>query len=449
MKTHPAETFDCDVLHCDIAPIPTQALAEMVARVCEKFDIPPQACTLLDPSTEVDGYFLCGDYRVLITQSDPLIDKTRFNAAIPAQAPNALLPDATRMVAEANALTSVSVGKGLIGQSMLPDAMQADLGDEFGVISQAEEARFTLSLLAELVMELLKLRPANAVFWCPNSYILSPTTFSQLAEPKDKLALFIRPHLFEVHADKTLDGHSVGVTASGSQWLLGRMVSFRPSIAPEAFMVARLLQFVSFCLLRNQLLPDGDVFGKDANEKIRIHYQNGSGEGPDKIWLELEKSAELGINSVSPPTIVKQYDGTGVMVAQSIDGIDEDSLDPNDPIDAAILDRLSQLRSPEGAKASTTLMQTAPQAASETAPSAHATRPETPAEQPAIMTDVDETPKGEEVEPLRPFGRARPSERMSIEELRRIGQMHQTASLPVKAPNFLQKLAGRFKSGQS
>lgn len=464
MNIFPAETFNCLALHPENEFAPADRVRQMILNVAAEHGIAPGECHLLPPSTDQNTYMFCGGFRVLITQSEPLTGRAALERAIDNYPVRKLFPQAERAVAQARMVTTLSIGRGLIPASLVPDHMKEAVSPQTQMIDTLADSQMAMSFLAALVVRFLKLRYATAVNWQQNGYLLPPDVFTSFAQAEDKLSLYIRPHAYVPPQDLPDEDKYVGVLGAGSQYLTGYLIHFVPSTAPLEFMLERLLQFVSLCDLRQAVIPDGDTFGIDPSERIRIHHEKTSPDEPDRINLKLEMSAAFGIIGPKTPMVNLQYGLDGSVVEQTISGVDKDGLDPNDPVDAAILARLAELKAAETSPApvSPGSARNATAELSNETPSFTAVQPQAaqgqatqgqaaqayvpPAGRPAPDLTADEGQRASFGTRQRTIPKeTQATERLSLEELRRFAQPSPVEDQPKPKASALERLTSFFK----
>ncbi|WP_422382949.1 hypothetical protein [Roseibium album] len=408
MKTFPLHSVDCQLLYRDHEPLQGSELEELVRQSAEMLGLHPDGSQLISMSADHDIQMMCGNLKVLVTQSLPLEEKAHLKEAARFQIAQDAIRQGLELTDNCRAVTSISVRKGMLADVEFPEGMARLHGPEIQSFANAKETVTAMNLAKVISVNLLRKTPALAVFWAPNQHFLPPQTFSELAISDEPTMLYIRPHIYSP-IQEVSEKRLIGVSAAGSEYILGFKVGFEPSRLPVQFMVQNLMVFASFCLQRGSVLPDGDVFGKSEKEKIRLDYQETSEGEPDKIVLAVQSSAELGIVGEERPTIYHAYNEDGERLSSTVTDVDVSDLDPDDPVDAAILERLAELKKatppPENRKT-----------ASDTAP------PKEPVETPSA-SPVDEmqpiTPPRHSTDPA--------PRRASMEELRSLARQHQVS----------------------
>lgn len=432
MKTHPLRSVDCQLLYETYAPLTGEQVQEIIRSAVQQCGFPREACQLMRTSTEADIYMLLNDLQILVTQSLPLSDTSHIEPLTRDYAVSQAFPDAADVLTKCKAVTTISVQKFALGGVKVSDEFSEMLGPEFDCFCDSKSTKFALNIAKVIAVQVSLKTRCEGVFWGQNGYLLPAQRFAELAIQNDETLLYVRPHL---HApiQSVSDTRTFGVVASGAEHLIGYRVEFEPSTVPPAYMVENLHYFVAFCLQRQEVLPEGDVFGKNQDEKVRISYKQTEKDKPDRILLTVQSSAELGIEGEYRPSIYHQYDDNGERLSSTVSDVDVSGLDPNDPVDAAILDRLLAIKK-----------------ASPPKPDAVVSPESAIAEEPTearSATNEKTAEIGHSQEPKSSSSQSGPSQRVSLEELRRFARQAQVADAEPEAKTgkraFLKKLFGK------
>ncbi|WP_298814862.1 hypothetical protein [uncultured Roseibium sp.] len=434
MKTHPLRSVDCQLLYETYAPLDSDAVQTLIRKTIGHFGLDPVACRLMVTSTEADIYMLFGDMQIMVTQSLPLTQKTHLTGSTSDLMTQNVFSDAPEVIEQCHAVTSISVRKFGMGGVDLPENIAKVMGPDFEAFCDSKKTRFAMDLTKMLAAQIGLKTPCKGVFWGPNSYLLPVKTFCNFATDDNPTTLFIRSHFYSP-IQSVSDKRAIGVAAAGSEYLIGYQLQFDPCTLPPEYMVSNLLAFVGFCYQREEVFPDGDVFGMTADEKIRITYEKTDEDFPDRIVLCVQSSAELGISGGDRPTIQNQYDESGEIQSSKISDVDVSDLDPDDPVDAAILQRLYEVK------------KSSPQ----NPDSASASEPEQKHHDKTAVQSSDETAWRDDVRETgltgTPRKREPPSSRPSMSELREFARQAQVAGEPERfqKTSFLQKFLGKFQ----
>jgi len=453
LKIHPFPTIDTQILFRDYQPIDGREIVDFLIRKAISLGLPKADCIVLEAvSTDLDIQVLCGDFHILVTQTAPFEDKSHLGPALQSFALRSNFPEAEKVVQAAKASTLISVQKGLIPHAAMPSHLLKKVGPELTAFSTTEEARMALTLARIATYFVVQKSRPVAVLWGPSHFLMKPKVFQELAHGDAPELLYLHPHLYG-RADPVSGKQLFGLIGVGSHTLIGHTLEFKPSAVPPNYLANKMYEFVAFCRLRGQLIPEGDVFGADENEKIQVLYHLPKSEGnPPGIELKVVHNPDFGIVQEPVPTVYTRYDKEGDPAGESFsDG--ETALNPNDPVDAAILERLNALKAAETQSDADTQERNVDQADFDAFVADEQTPAEKPArQQPVELTTVGRRPEGSP--PVQDAGHGeetRPAasqfKRQSMEELRRFAKEVQvTPSEPqkqAKKTGFFGKLFGK------
>ncbi|MHA7773396.1 hypothetical protein [Roseibium sp. M-1] len=297
-------------------------------------------------STDLDIQVLCGDFHILVTQTSPFEDKSHLGPALQSFALRSKFPEAEKVVQSAKASTLISVQKGLIPHEAMPSSLLKNAGPEITAFCTTKEAQTALTLARIATYFVVQKSRPMAVLWSPSHFLMKPEVFLDLANGDAPELLYLHPHLY---GQAAADGGNplFGLIGAGAHTLIGHTLEFKPSAVPPNYLAEKMYEFVAFCRLRGELIPEGDVFGADENEKILVLYHPPKSEGnPPGIELKVVHNPDFGIVQEPVTTVYKRYDKDYNPAGENVsDG--ETALNPNDPVDAAILERLSALKASE------------------------------------------------------------------------------------------------------
>jgi len=163
----------------------------------------------------------------------------------------------------------------------------------FDISQEAYEERL---LLAQTLGKLLIAEQApTVVHWGQSQQAFAPDNFVALADQGFCLPLYICPFLYG--GEEMLDGSILaGVRGLGSQYLLGKMVVFRPSPDNWFDSYKMILSFVAYCRSIGRLLgPDETMSSDEEGAKvIRVSHKNDIPQLPGGY-------VELHVDPVSQP----------------------------------------------------------------------------------------------------------------------------------------------------
>ena len=129
------------------------------------------------------------------------------------------------------------------------------------------------------------------------------------------------------------------MVGNGAQYLIGRPVVFNQASVDVDWMILRVSNFIDMCHLRGNVIPDGDSMGADASEVITVKHVAATRDQPlGSYELTAERVAKFGIDGplVRPQRQVMYDPRKDPVTGQSRE------LDPDDPIDRAIIARLKE-----------------------------------------------------------------------------------------------------------
>jgi len=444
VKTQPLPTVDVQILCGAFEPVDRLELEAAIVMAALAQGVAERDCKLLDNSTATDKRFLCGNFHVLVTQSIPFEASDRLKAALNTFSVRSTFPDAADIVSATHHCISISIRKSLIPADMLPAAAHEFVLSEDTAFSDASETWSALEM-ARIISCIVfdKTRPA-AVFWGPSLFLLKPDTFAECSRAGNQNYLYMQPSLHG-HNDPETGEQLVGVTGLGSPWLIGYSLEIKPCALPPDYLVQTMFAFLAFTQKTEKLIA-GDVFGRDENEKVKVLVHEAAEGQPASIELKVVHKPEFGIVQDQVPTIRKHYDDDCKVIDETVIGGEETDLDPDDPVDAAILEHLAALRKKSAgigsevseAQRDRDFTELDPPAPALVKPSA----PETAAEK---ETQSEPPPPEFSKRATRPA--TPPAKRVSMEELRGLAQKAQAdAEASVQSQpkrGFLGKLFGK------
>ncbi|OJJ09393.1 hypothetical protein BKI51_23445 [Alphaproteobacteria bacterium AO1-B] len=431
MKIFPTPSIDAQVLMERYEPLSGNAVLEMIVRAAVAAGLPAEECKLLKTSTEKDIRVLCGNYHILVTQTVPFEASAQLETALNSFSVKSSFPEAADIIEATTAYTQISVYKGLIPVDAFPEGALQEIGESVANFTDSSESQMAMAIVKSVTASIANASSPTAIFWMPSLFLMTPDTFKLVADEDTPLLLYVHPHLYGETSPLTGE-QLIGVIGSGAPSIIGYSVEFTPSKLPTGYLIERLYSFIGFTLKRGKVFPSGDVFGSDENEKIQVFHHPLQDGGAPRIELKVVHNPALGVERDPVPTAYKEYDTEGALTGERIDGAEEVVLDPDDPIDAAILQQLNRQKTGE-TSAATSAQRVKPTRRSPAASSPEASQPGTQPRGPGVVSD--ETSGG--------ASEAGPRKRSSMDELRQIAIAAQQANAsdqPSKGGGFL----GRF-----
>jgi len=340
LKTHPLPSVDSQVLFRTYQPLNGERLFALVVEAAASAGVAVDDCKLLNTSTELDLRVLCRNFHVLVTQTVAFERSRHLGLALDTFTVKNTFPEAPEIVSSAAAYTQISVQKGVLPHESMPPEMLRLIGSEMTAFCTWEETAAAMGIARKLTASVVENSGPDAVFWGPSMFLLKPETFLSLAQSTNPNPLYLHPFVYG-ETDPATGNQLIGLTGIGAPWLIGHNLEIKPCALPMNYLVETIYAFINFTLKSGSLLPDGDVFGRDENEKIQMLIHPTEGDTPDTIELKVVYNPEFGILREAVPTIQKRYDNDCNLESERLADVDAGKLDPEDPVDAAILEQLS------------------------------------------------------------------------------------------------------------
>ena len=340
LKTHPLPSVDSQILYKQYRPLDGEEVAAVIVAVAEKVGVPRSACQLLNTSDDLDKRFLCGKFHILVTQSAPFEHNLHIDASLETFYAQSTFPEAAALMDEVAACTQVSVKKSLLPTDALPDNLEAFSGAETLAFCDVEETLQAMEIARLITAVIVERSQPDAVLWVPSSFLLKPDAFSALARASNFDDLYLLPNPYW-QQDRETGEQLIGIVGMGTQWLTGYQVEVLPCRLPPNYLAEVIVGFSKLTRKNDRLTADGDLFGRDENEKIQVIYHDQGDDRLSKIELKVVHNPQYGIIREDEPTVYVRKDNGGAETSQHDDS--DANLDPHDPVDAAILERLQKL----------------------------------------------------------------------------------------------------------
>jgi hypothetical protein len=297
MKIPALPAVECAILHERFAPMDGGRLLSAIEAVTQQNGL-GAPCRPMISSTEKDVHVLVGPYRVLVSQNTAPLGPEGFRNALTTPFTGMVFPNARQAVESHRANTFVTVGKGPV--PMPEEFFKTGLGDavaQMAAFVTSEEALKAIRVCQSLARFMMDHNPASAVHWCASDNLVPQKFFEHAAKSNDPTLLNIRPYITS-SAGRLGEGHPVGMTANGSQWLLGKIVAIDEAPVPLPWLMETLFGFVSFCLQRGSLIPHMDTFSVEGQDwQIGVFHEKI--EGFDKwemVRLKILHHPKYGIH---------------------------------------------------------------------------------------------------------------------------------------------------------
>ncbi len=335
MKIAPLKTVECALLHDQYSPIDGADLFDIVNKAVQKSGIAPLVSRI--PTSGEHVHVIAGNYHVLVSQNRTALSKEGFAGCLPLPITNMMMPDAAARVSRHRANTFVTVGKGSLPGAQSNAFLNQVMGDQFS-FTEWSDAERAMRLCHAISRAVMKAGKVSCVHWCPSDHLVSPEFFAEVERGPSMTPLYVRPYLFS-SVGHLRSGVPIGMVGNGAQYLIGRPVIFNQAPVDLDWMILRVSNFVDMCHLRGSVIPDGDSMGADASEVITVRHIAPTRDQPlGSYELTAERVAKFGIDG---PQVREQRQ---VMYDPRKDPVTGQSreLDPNDPIDRAIMARLKE-----------------------------------------------------------------------------------------------------------
>ncbi|MEO0976046.1 MAG: hypothetical protein AAFY24_02265 [Pseudomonadota bacterium] len=472
MKIHPLSSVDSQILHRVFQPLDGDAILRLLAEAAERVGLTAGDCVQQETGSPHDISVLLPDLKVSVVQSIPFSEDDYLQVALDTFSLENFIKGDQRIDDAVSACTHVSVQPITDGNVATLNGAETPGAGNQAVFEDTGSALRAMSLAKAIVASLLGETDAVSVFWGPSTFLLEPETFKRLAAAREELLLYLHCHLFS-EDDPETGQQLTGVVAAGAQWLVGRYVEIKPCPLPPEYLVEKVYDFVRAALKSDNLGPDGQTFGRNEDEEIRVKLEPSEGYAPGRILLQVVQEDEAPIAMEHDAQITDERDAgpaaePDAELVEAIDPApepepepepfrppsgadfrdfdDEDrDLDPNDPVDAAILQRLSELNATDPAEEDPVPADVTP-APAEDEPSA--AQDDIPAEPEIAAAAEHAVPQIADAE-QRPRRQKAQPKRMSMAELRTFAKEAQVAQKDRDAPSKKRGFIGKMFNGKA
>lgn len=158
---------------------------------------------------------------------------------------------------------------------------------KMGIVSTQDQLEARLSIAQIVTSTLSQALKPSAVHWAQSQQLFSADTFIERAKGDFDLLLYTGPFLFG--AEEMPDGQvKVGIRALGSKDLIGKMVSFKPSVQDWTESYTQMLGFIGYCRSLGRILGENETMASDAPgaPRIRVNYKDDIPQLPEG-YIEL------------------------------------------------------------------------------------------------------------------------------------------------------------------
>ncbi|MEM8701271.1 MAG: hypothetical protein AAGF82_05545 [Pseudomonadota bacterium] len=488
MKIHPLSSVDSQILHREFQPLDGDRILHLIAEAAELAGLNAGDCVQQETGSPHDVSMHVADLKVAVVQTIPFAEDDYLQVALDTFSLENFIKGDQRIDDAVTACTHVSI------QPLSDSNVTALQGTETlgpgdrTVFEDTASALRAMTFAKAIVTRLLEETASVSVFWGPSTFLLEPDTFRRLASAKEELLLYLHCHLFSEDDPKT-GQRLTGVVAAGAQWLVGRYVEIKPCPLPPKYLVEKVYDFIRTALKSDSIGGDGLRFGRNDDEEIKVVLEPAEGYAPGRILLQVvqEDDAPAADESVTqvqdegdtepdaePDGSVSESTHTVLPASLSPtpepfhpptggdfrDFDDEDrELDPDDPVDAAILQRLAELNetTPAGEDTAPVDVPATPVEDESVAVAVADDAPVEPVPEPLpeLVPELVPAAAGEKEAPETVEAEQRPRrhkpqpKRMSMAELRHFAQEAQVAQKDRDVPSKKRGLIGKMFNGKT
>jgi len=193
------------------------------------------------------------------------------------------------------------------------------------------EFNFAVNLLKSLIMIYISRTRPLAIHWIQSNKLLTAKQFAQVALEERDISLLIHPSIYAADQDAEDGAEKMGFRTFGANTLIGREILFEETIVDVDRLFERALQLIYKMRETGLMIPDGDTFGVDENEMIRVRHIEDEHSDAGLIQLTYERCLDFGI-------------GAEVLGEEAVE---DEKPDPENPIERALQQRIEQLKADE------------------------------------------------------------------------------------------------------
>ena len=240
-------------------------------------------------------------------------------------------PEAGGAIAAHTSYTLIEVSHGAVPDVPEIAHLLAKL-DMADTVGQPEKFVDRLTMAETLAQACIELRRPSLVHWTQSDTLMPPETFVRYAGDGAPSLLHVHPFLGG-HVDAAGAEH-VGFCTLGAEHFIGREVIVTPAPVPAGALIQFAMAFIRMAHSPDHyVIPHGETFGPSGEEQMAVRHLPGMAEDGRRFFeLTLLRSAEH--DYICPAEAVPDPTETS-----DSDGVD---LDPNDPFDRAIMERLAE-----------------------------------------------------------------------------------------------------------
>ena len=193
---------------------------------------------------------------------------------------------------------------------------------------------FALQLVKMLgIIYLSRSRPL-AVHWLQSDKLITARDFAEIGLEKNNTGLLVHPCVSGCGVREE-DGTQFNTLRTiGAATLIGREIVFQETPVEAEQLAKRAVQFIHKVRETGLMIPDGDTFGNDESESIRVRYKDDELCPSGIFELTYELSKQHGINLAN---------GSDEDAGEQAEAIDEE-----DPVEKALREKIAELKAREG-----------------------------------------------------------------------------------------------------
>ncbi|MES0880034.1 hypothetical protein [Roseibium sp. SCP14] len=282
------------ILHEQFEPIDGSLIFETIKRLAAELKFAPEV-QLMATSTQKDIHVHAGGHRILVSQNESPLEMDGFQSALSTPYTKIVFPDAPDSVRRHKANTFVTIGKGVLGG--VPEEYFEKLGMQPEAFTTQDEAQRAIEFCHQLTRLIIQHHSASAIHWCLSDNLVPQSFFEAVSSSGDLTLLNIRPFLTS-SAGQMGEGQPLGMMATGSQWLIGKMVEVEEAPVPFPWMMEMVLGFIKVCQVRGSIIPDNESFSVEgADWTVGVYHEKLEGHDTlEKVRLVVVNAPKFGIH---------------------------------------------------------------------------------------------------------------------------------------------------------
>lgn len=276
-------------------------------------------------------FFGANERMITIEQSEGRLNEPTFARTLASPLTRMMTPDAAARLAAHRSYTLIEVSHGAIPSAPELDALIAQLGVQ-ETVHQPHKFADRLEMAVTITGSVIAPRTPSLVHWTQSDTLTTPATFAELAKHDAPSLLHIHPFL-SGHVDER-GRECAGFCTLGAEHFIGREIAVAPAPVPFAASLDFAMAFLRMAMSADHYtIPHGETFGPSTDESMAVRHLDAPQEGGPRLF-ELTWLRSKEHDYVCPAAAVPVVDATPPA--------DDVELDPNDPFDRAIMERLAR-----------------------------------------------------------------------------------------------------------